>query len=381
MLRFSLFFTAVVLCLFSACVSNTASKNEFVISGKAEGVFNGVRVYLKTSENGQKGRITDTSIVVNEAFNFKGKVDGSEMRILTIDGIVGQTALVLEPEQIEVTIYKDSIYESKVSGGNNNVIFNSYKNGYQALVEKVSGLRQAYVLAQGDADAIKEIQKRNTILRSELKNYGLNFLKQNPDSDFSLMLLDGITGQQGFDAKMASEVFELMPQALLNKPTNTVMTQKINAKINIALNTFEPKIGAKAPDFTAPNPDGEMITLSNILGKVTILDFWASWCRPCRIENPNFVKIYEQYHAKGLEIISVSLDRNNQKQRWVEAIEKDQLNWYNVSNLKFWQDPLAQLYNVSSIPATFILDKDGVILATKLRGGALEAKISELLDN
>ena len=381
MFRFSLFFTAVVLCLFSACESNTDSKNEFVISGKAEGVFNGVRVYLKTSENGQKGRITDTAIVVNEAFNFKGKVDGSEMRILTIDGIVGQTALVLEPEQIEVTIYKDSIYQSEVSGGNNNVIFNSYKNGYQDLVEKVSGLRQAYVLAQGDADAIKEIQERNTILRSELKDYGLNFLKQNPDSDFSLMLLDGITGQQGFDAKMASEVFELMPQALLNKPTNTIMAQKINAKINIALNTFEPKIGAKAPDFTAPNPDGEMITLSNILGKVTILDFWASWCRPCRIENPNFVKIYEQYHAKGLEIISVSLDRNNQKQRWVEAIEKDQLNWYNVSNLKFWQDPLAQLYNVSSIPATFILDKDGVILATKLRGGALEAKISELLDN
>jgi peroxiredoxin len=381
MFRFSLFFTAVVLFLFSACESNTASKNEFVISGKAEGVFNGVRVYLKTSENGQKGRITDTAIVVNEAFNFKGKIDGSEMRILTIDGIVGQTALVLEPEQIEVTIYKDSIYQSEVSGGNNNVIFNSYKNGYQDLVEKVSGLRQAYVLAQGDADAIKEIQERNTILRSELKDYGLNFLKQNPDSDFSLMLLDGITGQQGFDAKMASEVFELMPQALLNKPTNTIMAQKINAKINIALNTFEPKIGAKAPDFTAPNPDGEMITLSNILGKVTILDFWASWCRPCRIENPNFVKIYEQYHAKGLEIISVSLDRNNQKQRWVEAIEKDQLNWYNVSNLKFWQDPLAQLYNVSSIPATFILDKDGVILATKLRGGALEAKISELLDN
>lgn len=381
MLRFSLFFTAVVLCLFSACVSNTASKNEFVISGKAEGVFNGVRVYLKTSENGQKGRITDTAIVVNEAFNFKGKVDGSEMRILTIDGIVGQTALVLEPEQIEVTIYKDSINQSEVSGGNNNVIFNSYKNGYQVLVEKVSGLRQAYVLAQGDADTIKEIQKRNTILRSELKDYGLNFLKQNPDSDFSLMLLDGITGQQGFDAKMASEVFKLMPQALLNKPTNTIMAQKITDKINTALNTFEPKIGVKAPDFTAPNPDGEMITLSKILGKVTILDFWASWCRPCRIENPNFVKIYEQYHAKGLEIISVSLDRNNQKQRWVEAIEKDQLNWYNVSNLKFWQDPLAQLYNVSSIPATFILDKDGVILATKLRGGALEAKISELLDN
>ena len=381
MFRFSLFFTAVVLCLFSACESNTASENEFIISGDAKGVFNGMRVYLKTSENGQKGSATDTAIVTNEAFEFKGNIKGAEMRILTIDGIEGQTALVLEPEQIEVTIYKDSIYKSEVSGGNNNIIFNSYKNGYQALVGKVNSLRQAYVLAQGNADAVREIQERNTVLRSELKNFGLNFLKQNPDSDFSLMLLDGITGQKGFDAKMASEVFKLMPQALLNKPTNTIMAQKITDKINTALNTFEPKIGVKAPDFTAPNPDGEMITLSKILGKVTILDFWASWCRPCRIENPNFVKIYDQYHAKGLEIISVSLDRNNQKQRWVEAIEKDQLNWYNVSNLKFWQDPLAQLYNVSSIPATFILDKKGIVLATKLRGAALETKIAELLEN
>ena len=195
------------------------------------------------------------------------------------------------------------------------------------------------------------------------------------------MLLDGIVGQKGFDAKMALEVFELMPKKLLSKPTNTLMAQKINTKINTAINTFEVKVGVKAPDFTAPNAEGEMITLSKILGKVTILDFWASWCRPCRIENPNFVKIYDQYHSKGLEIISVSLDRNNQKQRWVNAIEKDQLNWYNVSNLKFWQDPLAQLYNISSIPATFILDDEGIVLATKLRGAALEAKIAEILEN
>ena len=381
MFRFSYFLTAVVLCCFSACESNITSENEFVISGKAKGVFNGMRVYLKTSENGQKGRITDTAIVNNEAFEFKGNIKGAEMRILTIDGIVGQTALVLEPEKIEITIYKDSIYKSEVRGGNNNIIFNSYKNGYQALVEKVNSLRQEYVLAQGNADSVKEIQERNTVLRLELKNFGLNFLKQNPDSDFSLMLLDGIVEQKGFDAKTVLEVFELMPEELLNKPTNTLMAQTITTKINTALNTFEVKVGVKAPDFTAPNPEGEMITLSKILGKVTILDFWASWCRPCRIENPNFVKIYDQYHTKGLEIISVSLDRKNQKQRWVEAIQKDQLNWYNVSNLKFWQDPLAQLYNVSSIPATFILDEEGVVLATKLRGAALETKIAKLLEN
>jgi thiol-disulfide isomerase/thioredoxin len=113
---------------------------------------------------------------------------------------------------------------------------------------------------------------------------------------------------------------------------------------------------------------------------VTILDFWASWCRPCRTENPNFVKLYNKYHEKGLNIISVSLDRENQKSRWIKAIEKDNLSWYNVSNLKYWQDPVALMYNITSIPATFILDDKGTIIATRLRGSALEKKIDELFE-
>ena len=144
---------------------------------------------------------------------------------------------------------------------------------------------------------------------------------------------------------------------------------------------FKIEIGSIAPDFTAPDPDGNSVTLSKVLGKITILDFWASWCRPCRVENPNFVKLYNKYHDKGLNIISVSLDRENQMKRWVNAIEKDNLNWYNVSNLKYWQDPVAQLYNISSIPATFILDEKGKIIATRLRGSALEEKINQLFKN
>ena len=170
-----------------------------------------------------------------------------------------------------------------------------------------------------------------------------------------------------------------MPIALLKKPYNKNLTQKISFKIQNEINKVDITVGVKAPDFTAPNPEGKMLTLNKILGKVTILDFWASWCKPCRVENPNFVRIFNKYHEKGLEIISVSLDREGQKSAWVSAIEKDNLDWYNVSNLKFWQDPIAQLYNISSIPATFVLDSEGKILATRLRGQALEAKIAELL--
>ena len=113
------------------------------------------------------------------------------------------------------------------------------------------------------------------------------------------------------------------------------------------------------------------------MGKVTIIDFWASWCKPCRIENPNVVKIYNKYHDKGLNIIGVSLDKTQNS--WTKAIADDQLAWNHVSNLKYWQEPIAQQYGVRSIPSTFILDQDGNIVAKNLRGYALENKISELL--
>jgi thiol-disulfide isomerase/thioredoxin len=130
-------------------------------------------------------------------------------------------------------------------------------------------------------------------------------------------------------------------------------------------------------NFSAPNPQGKVISLKESLGKVTIVDFWASWCGPCRKENPNVVAIYAKFHSKGLNIIGVSLDEDPVK--WKEAIAKDKLTWNQVSNLKGWEEPIAKQYKVESIPATFILDASGKVVAQDLRGDELEAKIIELL--
>ena len=361
-----------------SCKSNTTKNNLYEVECNADGIYNGVRAYLKSSNNNKQ--VIDTAVVMNGAFKFKGEVSSPEMRILTIDGINGQTALVLESGKTNVTIYKDSIYKSIIKGGENNSIFNKYKDGYQNLVEKVTSLREEYMASRNNIEAVKRIQKQNVELRLELKNYGLNFLTQHPDTDFSLMLLESITLQKEFDAKLANEILERIPNKISNRTYNIEVMQKINFNINNALSKAVIEVNSVAPDFTAPDPEGNQITLSEILGKVTILDFWASWCRPCRVENPNFVKLYNKYHEKGLNIISVSLDRENQKSRWIKAIEKDNLSWYNVSNLKYWQDPVALMYNISSIPATFILDDKGTIIATRLRGSALEKKIDELFE-
>ena len=361
-----------------SCKSNTTKNNLYEVECNAEGIYNGVRAYLKSSNNNKQ--VIDTAVVMNGAFKFKGEVSSPEMRILTIDGINGQTALVLESGKTNVTIYKDSIYKSIIKGGENNSIFNKYKDGYQNLVEKVTSLREEYMASRNNIEAVKRIQKQNVELRLELKNYRLNFLTQHPDTDFSLMLLESITLQKEFDAKLANEILEKIPNKISNRQHNIEVMQKINFNINNALSKAVIEVNSIAPDFTAPDPEGNQITLSEILGKVTILDFWASWCRPCRVENPNFVKLYDKYHEKGLNIISVSLDRENQKSRWIKAIEKDNLSWYNVSNLKYWQDPVALMYNITSIPATFILDDKGTIIATRLRGSALEKKIDELFE-
>lgn len=374
------FLSILILMLSIGCNSSSSKTTNFTVNIEAEGIFDGVRAYIKRNENGKTTTATDTAIAQNGKFQFKGDVLAPEMRFITIDGVNGQVFFVLEPENINLTVYKDSIQKSKVSGGFNNEIFSKYRSGFVAITTKLDKLREEYAAAAQNPEVVQELQKRNVELREELKNYGFNFLKEYPNSDFSLMLLDGLTSQPKFDTKSAKEVLALMNDELLNKSTNILTVQNIQRKLDQAKANKKLAVGDIAPDFTAPNPDGTALTMSKIKGKVTIIDFWASWCKPCRVENPTYVRLYEKYHNKGLEIISFSLDRENQKQRWVDAIAKDKLTWHNVSNLKFWNDPVAKLYNVSSIPAAFIIDEQGVIIAERLRGSALERKIAELLD-
>jgi len=380
-MKTQIIFIISIALLFSCKPSTTNYGDNYEVIVKADGVYDGLRAYLMKTENGRNRIATDTAVVFNGAFVFKGEIKGTEMRALTIDGVRGQTSVFVEPGIIHVELYKDSIHKSKVEGTYNNAVFNDYKNQYQEKIEAIDAVRSQFLNSNKDTEGLKALQKKGDSLRAQLKNFGYEFIKTNNDSDFSLFVLEGLTSQKGFDVELASNAFKNIEASIKTKnESNQLISDRIRQKIESNPNRPKIKIGMQAPDFTAPDPQGKQITLSEIKGKVTIVDFWASWCKPCRIENPNLVKLYDKYHSKGLEIISVSLERGNQKAFWIEAIKKDQLNWYNVSNLKFWQDPIAQAYSVNSIPATFILDENGTVVAERLRGAELEATIKNLLE-
>ncbi|WP_412984597.1 redoxin domain-containing protein [Pontimicrobium sp. IMCC45349] len=360
---------------------STLPSSTYQVNVTAKGVYNGIRAHLKSQNDGRNQAITDTAMVMNESFKFEGEINGTAIRILTINGVNGQATFVLEPGVTNIEIFKDSIYKSKIAGGYNNDVFNLYKSNYNAKLESIKNTRAEIRSArqQNDTSLLKELGLKNTQLNDELNNFAYTFIDEHPDSDFSLLLLEGMAADKNANISKVKSSLQRLEGVANKNNSNLVISKKIELAIKQKESVANTDIGKVAPNFSAPDPNGKEIALNDIKGKVTIIDFWASWCKPCRRENPNVVKLYEKYHDKGLEIISVSLDKEGQKNRWIKAIEDDNLTWHNISNLKFWSDPIAKMYNVRSIPATFILDESGTIVAKKLRGAALEKKVEELL--
>ena len=223
------------------------------------------------------------------------------------------------------------------------------QQGDQATVEAI--IAQYESIQQKSESHLKELIRETSPSLTSV--YGLNFLDLDANFDF-------------FDT-VATTTSEVLP--------NNFMVNKMKERVDMARFLF---VGKVAPDFTLADTEGVDFSLSDLRGKYVLLDFWAAWCKPCRAENPNVLRMYNIYGGEQFEILGVSLDRT--KEAWVKAIVDDGLPWKHVSDLKYFNSEAATLYNINAIPATFLIDPEGKILAKNLRGPTLEAKLQELFD-
>ena len=240
--------------------------------------------------------------------------------------------------------------------------FNNYIRLLDSLQKKISVSK-----ANGDNEKINKLNLEYQELVIEKDNFVRELIKTNNKSLAALLFIDN------FKIEKEPELFKMLSESLIEEFPDNIYIKDFKNRVDAG--SFL-AVGTEAPEITLPNPEGEMISLSSLRGQVVLIDFWASWCGPCRRENPNMVRIYKEYKDKGFEIYGVSLD--NSKDKWVATIKSDHMSWIHVSDLKYWKSEAARLYNVGSIPYTVLIDKEGKIIAKGLRGEALDTRLNEI---
>ncbi len=366
----------------------TRDKN-FTVSGQLLGIKNDT---IRLEEMGDKGIVALSTIIPDENgfFTFTDTAENPRFLLLKINGSY-ISLLVLNGQEIKISADIADINGSfSVEGSHESELIWELNKEMQAATIKLDSLSRIYESQQangGGPDAETWIQRKFQELLNQQKDFITRFINDHYDSPACLMALSHQVGRQAilnpatdfaYFAKVDSALSIKYPESTMVATLhNWVLGQQQQRSINASQqNTVG--IGAEAPDIKIPNPDGKIIALSSLRGKYVLLDFWAAWCSPCRRENPNLVRAYNKYNQKGLEIYQVSLDKT--REDWIRAIETDRLNWTHVSDLKYWGSPVAKLYFVRSIPANFLIDPDGKIIATNLRGTALDNKLSEIFD-
>ncbi|MEH6681160.1 MAG: TlpA disulfide reductase family protein [Sediminicola sp.] len=360
------------LCAVLVLAACNKTPDGFTINGTVEGeVANGTKIFLRTTDSTNQLVEVDTTTIENGKFSFTGEASLPTIHYLFIDQLRGNTPIILEEGEIQVAAHKDSLNFAKIEGTKQNDLFAKFLDDSRALSKRAMGINDDMrnASAKNDTVAMASLRDEYFELQEEAKNFELEYVRKNPDALISVLILDKVLSTKALpEAEVKSLYDALSPEMKETQPA-----KNISEKLSKAETT---SIGSKAPNFSAPTPSGGELALNDVLGKVTIIDFWAAWCKPCRAENPNVVNVYNKYHDKGLNIIGVSLDRKAED--WKKAIEDDGLVWNHVSNVDYF-DVIAKMYNVQAIPATFILDANGTIIAKDLRGPALEEKIAELL--
>ena len=352
-----IFYVLAVLCFCTAC----QQKAGYTINGKVDGIADGDTVYLQDFMNRQLVKL-DSAIVKNGTFKFTGNQESPVYRYITyIKGDKQYVAdLFLENGKINVKLGE----ETSVGGTVNNDVYQKFSNDFIAAQKEMN-------------DFYKAIQE-DTTLSDEQRQAKMNELEAKEEKAMDMIyntIEQNITNAVGIHLlpSYASAFSEEKQQALVEK----VPAEMVNDKA-IVYENKKTTDGQKFADFEMKTPEGNNVKLSDFVSKnkYTLVDFWASWCGPCRQEMPNVVEAYKIYKPKGFEIVGVSLDRDEES--WKKGIAELNITWPQMSDVKYWDCEAAKLYGVNAIPATVLIDQEGTIVERNLRGEALKKRLAEL---
>ena len=276
----------------------------------------------------------------------------------------------LEAAEINMSA-KDSLKNIVLSGSKLNLENEEFKRMKKGIDGKFDALNKEFsklpAEQQKDSVLFAHFLAREKLLMDENYSTHLTFAKEHPNSYLSVISLSFIASQEKFAAAVKSAFDGLSPR-LKESPQGRIIPLQLAS-------LSKTKIGERAPDLALKSPDGKTIKISDFLGKYLLIDFWASWCGPCRVGNPNLVEVYKKYQGNGFEILGISLDDPARKEAWIKAIKEDKLLWPQVSDLGGWDSIAAKLYGINSIPANFLLGPGGKIIARNLRGEDLQNKL------
>jgi peroxiredoxin len=349
-----------------------AQDAQYTVQGKIGNYSAPAKVYVEYRKEGKL--VVDSAVLSGGSFKFTGKVEKSPVSgyiLLNPKGNGLQSSddyhsLYLEAGVINVTA-TDKMTNAKIEGTKTNNDNEKYTLAEKPINDAYEALSAKRKTATPDQLSTLNAEEKKIDDQDALVNK--KFIQENPDSYVSLNALESYA--------YSADYVDIAP--LFNNFTPAIKATEAGKKFAERLPKLKAvALGATAPEFAEADTAGKMVSLSSFRGKYVLVDFWASWCGPCRRENPNVVKAYNTYKGKNFTILGVSLDRSNAKDKWLAAIHKDGLTWNHVSDLKFWDSKAADLYAVRGIPQNFLLDPNGKIIGKNLRGEDLNNKLAEI---
>jgi peroxiredoxin len=360
----------IYLLAVSFLMASCSTEPHYVVKGKIEG-SDSITFYLQKRDAGKIVKI-DSAVSKKGSFTLKGgKVNYPQLIQLVAGNTRKRTSFYLENSEITITGNLDSLFKATITGSKTQDEYQSFVNSNKPLSDKYSRLVISYQAANqaGDTANIAYLEKEADSVQTAMINLQKNFIKTNPASYFSPSLLTSLSVEM--EAPELESMINGLDTAVAALPQILILKERVAVMKAVA-------VGRKAPDFTMNDADGNPVALSSKIGaKLLLIDFWAAWCKPCREENPNLVKVYNEFKKKGFDIFGVSVDQT--KADWIKAIADDKITWTQVSDLQSGNSVASNLYAVNAIPSNFLLDETGTIIARNLRGEDLYDKVNEIL--